>query len=78
MIKRNIYYNLIVGQRSLLAISNVGAQHAICNMRLSGIVAPLTLCWPEGLMRANPGCGSPHPKHAVREGLLTLAKGQER
>jgi hypothetical protein len=41
MIKRNIYYLLIAGQRSLLAISKVGAQHAICNMRLSGIVAPL-------------------------------------
>jgi hypothetical protein len=29
-------------------------------------------------MRATPGSGSLDPKHAVREGLLTLAKGQER
>jgi hypothetical protein len=43
MIKHNIYYLSITGQRSLLAISNVGAQHAICNMRVSGIVAPLSL-----------------------------------
>jgi hypothetical protein len=41
MIKRNIYYLLIAGQPSLLVISNVGAQHAICNMRVRGIVAPL-------------------------------------
>jgi len=41
IIKRNIYYLLITGQRSLLAISNVGAQHAICNMRVTGIVTPL-------------------------------------
>jgi hypothetical protein len=45
-----------------------GVQHAICNMRVSGIVAP-----SEGIMRALPGrIRKSEPKHAVREGLLTL------
>jgi len=43
IIKRNIHYTLLAGQPSLLAISNVGGQHTICNMRVSGIVAPLPL-----------------------------------
>jgi len=41
ILKHNIYYPLIAGQRSLHAISIVRARHAICNMQLSGIVAPL-------------------------------------
>jgi hypothetical protein len=57
MIKRNIYYLLIAGQRSLLAISNVGAQRAISNMQVRGLVAPLSHV-DKGIMRAPPGIGS--------------------
>jgi hypothetical protein len=78
MIKRNIYYLLIAGQRSLLAISNVGAQHAICIMRVRGIVAPLPHVRRGINARTSRIAEVPNPKHAVREGLLTLAKGQER
>jgi hypothetical protein len=77
MIKRNIYYLLIAGQRSLFAISNMGAQHAICNMLVRGIVAPGLLLGGDQCAHL-PGSEVPEPKHAVREGLLALAKGQKR
>jgi len=49
-----------------------GVQHAICKMRLRGIVAPYLE--EIGIMRAPPGNRSLFPKHAVREGLLALAE----
>jgi len=72
MIKRNIYYTFDSGTTQPMCDKHVGVQHAICNMRVSGIVAPLPV--GIGINARNPRIAEVRdPKHVEREGLSTLA-----